>query len=1571
VTTLAEAAVEITADTQGFEEELRRGLQSASSTAERASQDVGSGIGRNITSGTRKALGGLGRVVRQPLDALGNRFQGLSATMQKVGSVASGAFSRVGRGVSTLTTSMGGADSNAKMLQGTLSRIGGLGAGLAAAVGIGQLGADIGRVAASAQTTEASLTALYEASGAGAAEVNETMDEMSERFRGLDMSVMNEGATTLAYMGLQGTEAVDVLERLDAATTAAGTGTTGMTRALDAMTKGVNAGKFQMGELSQISNAGIPIYDALAEVLGVDVPEAQSMASAGAVELEHVLEALSGEAGTWFPALLEGAEDVSNTFAGSWDTIYNTFVNGIANELVPVLDNLAPVLQGVASGVEGAFARLPGAVDSVTEAVTDSGAWDTFSAILDGIGEVLEALQPAFSGFASGAGAAGRQILDLVGHLQPAGSALGSLADYLSENEGLVRSVGAALGGMVTVLAVWRAGALAASLASHALSLGLRGIGVAIRGIPLIGWVLAAIGALIALYQTSDRFREIVDTAFTRVRDAVVTAWGAIEPVWDAMSSALSDLWDAVSGWEGWQTAWDAISAAVEMNWQIISGVWDSLTGAWDSLTTSTSDTSWWEDTWDTITSVLEGAWDVIGPIIDTIQGAMGLLSGALAGEADFGDLTDFAGDSFGNLQDVGSAMAEGIISGLRALPGMILDHLGAVGSTIFDFFGALPGRVADLVGADDGWVAWLADLPGRVIPVLQDFGQTILDHLQAIPEWVSQNIDPEAIIDWLREVPGRIADAMSEYGPSLLKGFGAALLVVVAGIPTLFMALLAAILVVLGTIAIELAQWAWGAFSNMMSVAGQAVMSGINSIVAWFAALPGRILAAVVSFGAQLAAWGLGAIASLRAVLVTGMNAIRSWWSGIWSGIFLAARTLWDNFVTWGAGAASRLREAIMTPVDSLKTRMVGAFEAAKEGIKSAWDTVKDVVGEPIGWVVNTAYNDWLRGVWGKVVEQFGGPSLPEMTVAFARGGTMPGGGGGSSSGVFPGYTPGRDVHAMPMAAFSGGESVLRPEITKAWGAKTTLMLNKLARTGGVGAVRKALGLLSQGHNPFTGRSVPTSSGGRGGGGFAQQFSLGGILGSVSGSAAGAAAWLSGKAEAFGEGMMDFLEDPGGTLQALFDEIMDYSKMPHWGTGFTDVLKGVPEKIIELLVEKAKSLFSIDGDADWAGMGGNVGGRLGAALAFAKSQAGKPYVWGGAGPGGYDCCLVGSTLVQCPDGLVRIDELRAGDMVSSHEEGRVTERRVAAQWFSRRQRVYTVRTRVGEVTGSDNHPFLVLDSDGGATWRRLDELAPGMGLLTPEDGRFTTALIESITAQGEQDTYDIEVEGSHNFIADGVVVHNSGFMGSIHNVILGQNPYRRRYSTHGFNGSRAHGFRRNMPSPFTIGNTHASVGHMAGTLLGTNVESRGSAGVVVGPRARGTRNSLFTSRWGLMAAARAASGERLAGEGIAFDSGGLLPRGYSLTYNGTRSPETIRTAAQEGNVERLVKLVGSQYGPRGAGAALVPAGREREFARAVGGELPVGGTTVNAPVTVTTYAADPETVAYRTAARISRLAGI
>lgn len=48
--------------------------------------------------------------------------------------------------------------------------------------------------------------------------------------------------------------------------------------------------------------------------------------------------------------------------------------------------------------------------------------------------------------------------------------------------------------------------------------------------------------------------------------------------------------------------------------------------------------------------------------------------------------------------------------------------------------------------------------------------------------------------------------------------------------------------------------------------------------------------------------------------------------------------------------------------------------------------------------------------------------------------------------------------------------------------------------------------------------------------------------------------------------------------------------------------------------------------------------------------------------------------------------------------------------------------------------------------------------LLEEWGGRFVIARVLDITEMGERDTFDIEVEGSHNFVADGLVVHNSGF---------------------------------------------------------------------------------------------------------------------------------------------------------------------------------------------------------------------
>ena len=131
------------------------------------------------------------------------------------------------------------------------------------------------------------------------------------------------------------------------------------------------------------------------------------------------------------------------------------------------------------------------------------------------------------------------------------------------------------------------------------------------------------------------------------------------------------------------------------------------------------------------------------------------------------------------------------------------------------------------------------------------------------------------------------------------------------------------------------------------------------------------------------------------------------------------------------------------------------------------------------------------------------------------------------------------------------------------------------------------------------------------------------------------------------------------------------------------------------------------------------------------------------------------------------------------------------------RKPVYRLTTRRGNtIRATGNHKFLAFDG-----WRRLDDLAPGIrialsGVLsgpderTPSDsepaptlaefglGRERAALlvaadesdrlaalttgdvdwdeIGSIERDGEEEVYDLTVDGVHNFVAEDTVVHNS-----------------------------------------------------------------------------------------------------------------------------------------------------------------------------------------------------------------------
>jgi len=139
-----------------------------------------------------------------------------------------------------------------------------------------------------------------------------------------------------------------------------------------------------------------------------------------------------------------------------------------------------------------------------------------------------------------------------------------------------------------------------------------------------------------------------------------------------------------------------------------------------------------------------------------------------------------------------------------------------------------------------------------------------------------------------------------------------------------------------------------------------------------------------------------------------------------------------------------------------------------------------------------------------------------------------------------------------------------------------------------------------------------------------------------------------------------------------------------------------------------------------------------------------------------------------------------------------------------------------------------------------------------------------------------------------------SGFMSAIESVIRGQKPHR-RWATMAFSGKTAPpGWVYHGNSAFKIGITNAGVGHTAGTLGKTNVESRGGDGVVVGSRARGYNNKLFGSWYGFQPGK--------------YDSGGYLQPGLNLAYNGTGRPEPVFTTQQANALTSLA--AGGGAGP-------------------------------------------------------------
>ncbi len=186
-----------------------------------------------------------------------------------------------------------------------------------------------------------------------------------------------------------------------------------------------------------------------------------------------------------------------------------------------------------------------------------------------------------------------------------------------------------------------------------------------------------------------------------------------------------------------------------------------------------------------------------------------------------------------------------------------------------------------------------------------------------------------------------------------------------------------------------------------------------------------------------------------------------------------------------------------------------------------------------------------------------------------------------------------------------------------------------------------------------------------------------------------------------------------------------------------------------------------------------------------------------------YMNCLPASSLILTESGMKRIVDVAVGERVyafdfKTHE---ITLKRCTGVFSNGVREIYELRTSHHKINATPNHPFLVLRDERvrSLEWKVLADVKPGDKVVVLKDilraGRgllcfvwrsfesseddvdvcsgggcegknsisehFETEEVVEVRPAGIAPVYDLHVEGEHNFIADGFVVHNTGIQRS------------------------------------------------------------------------------------------------------------------------------------------------------------------------------------------------------------------
>lgn len=551
------------------------------------------------------------------------------------------------------------------------------GVGLAAGGALaGSITKGLGRLTG-IETAQAKLKGL----GNDAEDVEAIMDNALASVKGTSFG-MGEAATTAAgavAAGIKpGKELEDVLKSV--ANSASATGSD-MDEMGGIFNKVASVGKAQNDVLSQVADRGLPIYQALADQLGVTTDEVFKMASAGEIGFAEFEAAMTQAAGTvaeelggttvgtlqnvgsamgrFGESLLAPAFSAAPALFGSVITVFDELTDAVkpvseelGNVLTPALEGFADIIETRVAPFAGeAVGKIGDIVLALTDKALDPSTWETvgdvFSTIKDTVTDLwpsIESLAGSFVTISSSISVSTWQILaDTLDALAPIVRdvlvpMVEKVAEFTEQNPGAVEKIVMAFLGFKGLKAVAGPVGTAASTLGT-LGGAVKGVSGAFKGASIGKGLLNIMGMAKSANPILSKLGGVVGTVFkafwkigpilTNVGKLFGSVIRFINPWVGAITLVVGALTWFFTQTELGQQIWETMTTAIAEGWQWLK---DTLAATWETIKTAVFDA--WNTAveniqlyWAIVTTALSNAWtwlkDTLASVWETIKTAV------------------------------------------------------------------------------------------------------------------------------------------------------------------------------------------------------------------------------------------------------------------------------------------------------------------------------------------------------------------------------------------------------------------------------------------------------------------------------------------------------------------------------------------------------------------------------------------------------------------------------------------------------------------------------------------------------------------------------------------------------------------------------------------------------------------------------------------------------------------------------------------------------------------------------------------------------------------------------------